>query len=61
MSGTEFEESLENSANMEMRLITLELMKLAAKERKSFQEVAKKYIKNVYLLSSMLQDEKGQV
>ncbi len=60
MPGTEFEDSEDLNANMELRLITMELMKLAAKEKKPFREVAERYISNVYFLKRML-EEKGQL
>jgi len=42
------------SINSEMRFITLELMKLAQKKKKSFREVAKEFIENVYCLEGMI-------
>lgn len=44
------------SINSEMRFITLELMKIAQKEKKSFKEVASEFIKNVYLLDGMIKE-----
>ncbi len=58
MADTELEGIDEISANSELRLIALELMKLAARKRKTFAQVAKEYIKNVYLLRQMLDGQK---
>ncbi|MEM3555818.1 MAG: hypothetical protein QXF56_03830 [Candidatus Micrarchaeia archaeon] len=44
------------SINSEMRFITLELMKLAQKKKKSFREVAREFIKNVYCLEGMIKE-----
>jgi chromosome condensin MukBEF ATPase and DNA-binding subunit MukB len=44
------------SINSEMRFITLELMKLARKEKKSFREVATEFISNVYTLDRMVKE-----
>jgi len=44
------------SINSEMRFITLELMKLAQKKRKSFKQVAKEFISNVYTLDKMIKE-----
>ena len=41
-------------ANSEMRYISLELMKLAQKSGKTFQQVAAEYIANTALLQDMI-------
>ncbi|MFA5929363.1 MAG: hypothetical protein WC861_00610 [Candidatus Micrarchaeia archaeon] len=48
----EDEDSL--SANSEMRYISLELMKLAQKSGKTFEQVAREYMKNTELLQEMI-------
>ncbi len=58
MADMEFDGMDDLSANSEIRIIALELMKLASKKRKSFQQVAKEYIKNVYSLRQMLDRQK---
>lgn len=58
MGNIEVEEIDELSANAEIRVLALELMKIALKKNKSFFEVTKEYIKNVYLLKEMLNKEK---
>lgn len=58
MADMEFEGADELSANAELRIIALELMKLAAERKTSFKEVAKEYIRNVYLLKRMLDGQK---
>lgn len=60
MGGTELESSDEFGANSELRLIALELMKMAKKSRRSFRSVAGDYIRNVYLLRQMLEGEKDR-
>ena len=52
----EFDEYERYSANAEIRQLTLELMKIAIRTKKSFEEVAKEYIRNVYYLSELLQE-----
>lgn len=44
------------SINSEMRFITLELMKLAHKKKKSFREVANEFISNVYVLDKLIKE-----
>jgi len=57
----EFEE-WEEGSNSELRYLTLELMKLAYRQGKRFDEVAAEYIRNVYLLRSLIEREgKGVV
>ncbi len=58
MADIEFEGGEEISANSEVRIIALELMKLAAKKRRSFQSVAREYLRNGYLLRHMLDSQK---
>ncbi len=58
MADIEFEGIEDLSANSEVRIIALELMKIAARKRKSFAQVAREYIRNVYLLKHMLDSQK---
>jgi hypothetical protein len=44
------------SINSEMRFITLELMKLAQKKRKSFRHIAREFISNVYTLDRLIKE-----
>lgn len=44
-----------SNANMELRVITLELMKIAARKKRSFRQIAEEYILNVILLKEMLE------
>ncbi|MEM3372804.1 MAG: hypothetical protein QXF76_01145 [Candidatus Anstonellales archaeon] len=53
MSDIEFDDYT-SSANMEIRLITLELMKLAFKKKKSFKQITKEYLKNAEYLKEAL-------
>ncbi len=57
MADTEVGESDELSANTEIRILTLELMKLAAKKRKPFVSMVKEYIRNTYTLKRMLEEQ----
>ena len=50
-------EDWEESSNSELRYLTLELMKLAVRQKKSFEEIAREYIRNVYLLKSLIERE----
>lgn len=58
MADMEIEGADDISANSEVRIIALELMKMAAKKRKTFAQVAKEYIQNVYMLRRMLDSQK---
>jgi hypothetical protein len=51
----EEEEYSASAANSEIRFITLELMKLAQKSGRSFEDVANEYLKNGEKLQEMLQ------
>lgn len=51
------EDMPENSGNSEMRYIALELMKLAQKSGRGFEEVAQEYIKNTARLAEMIAGE----
>ncbi len=42
------------SANSELRYLTLELMKIAVRRRKSFDVVAKEFIRNTYYLKNLI-------
>ncbi len=44
------------SVNSEIRYISLELMKIAAKEKRSFKEVASEFVENVYHMHSLIHD-----
>ena len=44
----------DESINTELRYITIELMKIAARRRKGFPDVAGEFISNVYTLKTML-------
>jgi len=46
------------SINSEMRFITLELMKIAQERKKSFKEVAREFISNVYCLDRMVKESR---
>ncbi|MDD5336944.1 MAG: hypothetical protein PHS02_00485 [Candidatus ainarchaeum sp.] len=58
MADMELEAAEEISANSEMRIIALELMKLAIRQKKPFHKIAAEYISNVYLLKHMLDGQK---
>lgn len=45
-----------SSVNMELRMLTLELMKIAIKQKRQFKDVAIEYIKNAMLLKTMLEN-----
>ncbi len=45
------------STNSELRYLTLELMKIAVRKNKSFEEVAREFIKNVYYLQQLIERE----
>ncbi len=51
------EEDEAYSANSEMRYISLELMKLAQKSGKTFEQVAVEYIENTSRLQEMIMGE----
>ncbi len=44
----------------ELRNLTLELMRLAYMSGKPFKKIAKEYIKNVLLLSKMIEDMRDE-
>jgi hypothetical protein len=44
------------SVNSEIRYISLELMKIASREKRSFKEIAEEYVENVYFMHSMIKD-----
>jgi hypothetical protein len=58
MAEIELDGADELSANTELRIIALELMKISSKRKKPFAEVADEYIRNVYLLKQMLDTRK---
>ena len=45
------------SSNTEIRYLTLELMKIAVKEGKSFDEVAEEFIRNTMKLREMIEQK----
>ncbi len=47
-------ESSDSGANSEIRFITMELMKLAQKSGKTFDEIAREYMQNAEKLHSLL-------
>lgn len=49
------------SANSEVRYISLELMKIACKEKRSFKEVANEFVENVYYLHTLIKEGKTSV
>ena len=55
----EEEEDKASAANSEIRFITLELMKLAQQSGRSFEELARDYLRNGEELQAMLQDGTG--
>jgi len=57
----EGEEEKDGTANSEIRYIALELMKLAAKSNRSFDEVAREYMENAEKLSRMISGEEEHV
>jgi hypothetical protein len=47
------------AANSEIRFIALELMKLAQKSGKSFEQMADEYMENTCLLQELIQGNNG--
>jgi len=47
-----------SNINTELRYITVELMKIAAKRKVSFEVVAKEFLNNTYLLHEMIDKER---
>ena len=52
---------MENSDDLEavsseIRYITIELMKIASREKKSFGKIASEFISNTYALNSMIEE-----
>ncbi len=43
-------------ANAEIRNLTLELMKIASREKKSFKQVVREFIENTYYLKRVLEE-----
>lgn len=48
------EEEFPNAANSELRFITLELMRLAQKSGRSFEEVAREFVENTCRLQELV-------
>jgi len=42
------------TANSELRYITVELMKIAAEEGKTFEQIADEYVRNVFVLKERI-------
>ena len=42
------------SANSEIRYLTLELMKIAVKKNKPFKDIAKEFVENVYYMKNLI-------
>lgn len=51
------EDMPDNSGNSEMRYISLELMKIAQRSGRAFEDVAKEYIENTARLAEMIAGE----
>ncbi len=49
------------SANSEIRYLTLELMKIAVREKKPFKQVVKEFIENVYFMKETLSEIEKKV
>jgi hypothetical protein len=54
------DEDNQNAANSEIRFITLELMRLAQKSGKSFEQVAADYVRNTCYLQELIAGGQGQ-
>jgi hypothetical protein len=44
------------SVNSEVRYISLELMKIASKEKRNFREVAREFVDNVYYMHGLIKE-----
>ncbi len=56
MASFEFEEDIEIETNQEIRMLTLELMKIAIAKNKTFKEVVDEFIKNsIYLKKKIIE------
>lgn len=51
------EEDSQSAANSELRFIALELMRLAQKSGKSFEQVAREFVQNTCLLQELVSGE----
>ena len=49
-----------SSVNVELRYLTLELMKLATKEGRTFEQISQEYVKNVFLLQTLIEDSPAE-
>jgi len=49
-------EDIEETSS-EIRYLTLELMKLARREEKKFEDIVSEFIKNAYLLQNVIESE----
>ena len=48
------------SVNAEVRYLSLELMKIASREKRSFREVAREFVDNVYYMHELIKDEEPE-
>jgi hypothetical protein len=48
------------SVNSELRYITIELMKIAARRKRPFAEMAKEFLQNTNLLQRMIETAEGE-
>jgi hypothetical protein len=55
------DEGEDNSSNSEIRYIALELMRIAYKSGKTFDEVAEEYMKNTYKLQKLIADDGEEI
>ncbi|MCK4319201.1 hypothetical protein KAW38_01365 [Candidatus Micrarchaeota archaeon] len=49
-----------SSANSELRYLTLELMKLAVKENRTFKQISQEYVENVFLLQTLIENSPAE-
>ncbi len=45
-----------SSSNSELRYLTLELMKLAIKKNRTFEQISQEYVENVFLLQTLIEN-----
>ncbi|MCX8166460.1 MAG: hypothetical protein N3E37_01245 [Candidatus Micrarchaeota archaeon] len=61
MGDIELDELAASSANMEIRYVTLELMKIALKKKKSFKQITNEYLRNAEYLKRVLTKKSSTV
>lgn len=49
------------SVNSELRYITMELMKIAAQRKMTFEDVAREFLGNATLLQKMIESSEGEL